>query len=262
MKLKLSVMQALLTIVTASAFAASFADEPIPITANEAFDAVQMQSVPGTYVPGSASVVLVDARDPVEYYFNGAAAAATSIVLDSGKEIIPDWGKVRLIDDAKFIEYRVDGHYRRILVKKVAQIYTEGIAVNIPYWRWDGTAWNKDTEPFMVAVEALAFGDYDTVILYCRTGGRSSAAGRAIIDAGFFGSNVYEIDNPEDGLSSEGGFSGPVYGSFNDGYAHNGYSGFPGRITPPDPKLTQDASVSWLDSGLPIVSTVLPAASE
>jgi rhodanese-related sulfurtransferase len=81
------------------------------------------------------------------------------------------------------------------------------------------------------------------LILYCRTGGRSSAAGAGVDDLGL-GVTVYEIDiaDPNGG---HGGFSGSPYKN-----AYNGYVGFPGRPT----GNQQYESASWLDAGLPVTT--------
>ena len=243
MKIFLSKLGAVITAFALTASVAT-ADPPIPITADQAFDAVQMQIDPETGM--AASVALIDVRDPVEYFFTGAPAEVTKIVLiDGEKEIFADLGKVRLLHEGKFIEYRVNGRYKRTLVDKVSRIETQALALNIPFWLRTPTGWDKTTETaFQAAVEELA-PYYDVLVLFCRTGGRSSLAGDGI-DPMLF--TVYEIDDP-DGSNGSGGFSGPVYGS-----AFNGYPGFPGRLT--DGRETP--SVSWLDSGLPVVTTALP----
>jgi rhodanese-related sulfurtransferase len=232
---------------------AALAELPIPITADEAFDAVIQQVDPDTGFP--MKVALIDIRDPVEYFFSGAAATVHKIHLRDPRgrtaEIVPD-GKVRLIHGGKAIEYRVDGRYQRTLVSNIQSMDIEPLALNIPFWRRtaDGKGWDQDTAPFYEAIAALENG-YDVLILYCRTGGRSSLAGKGINDLVDYGElppvEVYEIDiaDPNGG---HGGFSGSPYGN-----AYNGYVGFPGRPT----GIQQYGSVSWLDAGLPVTTQFL-----
>jgi rhodanese-related sulfurtransferase len=255
-------MHALVPLFAVVAFNPAYADDPIPITADEAFDAVQRQVVPGT--DADAIVVLVDVRDPQEILSSGAAAKVNEIAFLNGKENVkPDWGEVRLVHDGKFIEYYTDGRYNRVAVDKVEKLTTEAISYNIKLWDqtetgFDGDSLQSTAEAFAEALVGL-IGETgpDVIILYCRTGGRSSYAGQLILNgeykyntvtysSDFFPTSytglVYEIDDP-DGTNGRGGFSGNEYSN-----VFNGYAGFPGRLTD-----TQDVpSASWRDSGLPV----------
>lgn len=250
MKLICACTKAMVTLFAVAAFGTALAQGPIPITADEAFDAFQHQVIPGTVTP--ASVILVDIRDPLEYFSSGAAATVTEITF-SGEDDCPkaayfacdgSLGKVRLLPGGNSIEYEVDGMLMGPEpVKCISSLKLEAIAVNVPFWRLAESGFKKNAKDFYPAIEKLA-RDYDVLILFCRTGGRSSIAGTGVIEREIlpYGS-VYEIDDPT-GLPSHGGFSGPAY------KAYNGYAGFPGRLLEP---------VSWLDSGLPIVTTEFPA---
>lgn len=213
----------------------------IAITADQAFDAVTMGIDPAT--GSAASVALVDVRDPMEIFWSGAPAAVSEIHQLDGASVAPDWGKVRVIEKGKFLEYHVGGSYQRVQVAKVADLSMRQIAVNIPLFFVTTTGWTPNSA-FTPTIQALA-DSHDVVILFCRTGGRAwratSMFNTALFDA------VYVIDGP--GASQVGGFSGIGYGN-----AYNGYVGFPGRQT--DVRATP--SVSWMDAGLPIVTMAPP----
>jgi rhodanese-related sulfurtransferase len=221
----------------AIAFSPAVADIVIPIKAESAFDAVQRQVIPETNL--GASVVLVDVRDPLEVFSSGAAAAVTNIVNDSGNEYVPDDGVTRLVNNSAGygIEYTENAVAMTMPVANVSQLVTEPIAINIPVWRLTENGWKRNAKNFYPAVEKLA-SEFDVIILYCRTGGRSGIAGAGIEPGLFYA--VYEIDDPN-GKNGQGGFSGPNYSKSTNAY--NGYAGFPGRLNEP---------ISWVDSGLPV----------
>jgi hypothetical protein len=78
-----------------------------------------------------ATVVLVDVRDPQELLSSGAAAKVKEIVLLKGQaNVEPEWGKVRLVHDGKFIEYHAHGRYNRVQVDSINALVTEPIAYN------------------------------------------------------------------------------------------------------------------------------------
>jgi len=219
------------------------ADTPVvPITADEAFDAVTMGIDPATGM--DATVALVDVRDPMEIFWSGAPAAVDEIHLLDGGSITPDRGKVRSIEEGKFLEYHVGGNYGRVLVTKAGDLTMRQIAVNVPLLLWSssGPAFNTS---FVPTVHSLA-NSYDVLILFCRTGGRAWMATN-VFDRSRFDA-VYVIDAPG-GPSQVGGFSGSSYSN-----VYNGYVGFPGRQT----DVQAIPSASWMDSGLPIETMVAP----
>jgi rhodanese-related sulfurtransferase len=261
-------MHALVPIFAVVAFNPAYASNPIPITADEAFDAVQRQVFPGTEDP--AIVVLVDVRDPQEILSSGAAAKVNEIAFLNGKENVePDWGNVRLVHDGKFIEYYKDGRYNRVTVDKLESLSTEAISYNIKLWDqietgFDESSLQSTADDFADALVGLIeTTNPDVIILYCRTGGRSSYAGQLILNGEYtyktvkyssdlfpisYMGQVYEVDDP-DGSNGRGGFSGYDYSN-----VFNGYAGFPGRMTD-----TQDVpSASWKDSGLPVKRAAKP----
>jgi rhodanese-related sulfurtransferase len=198
---------------------------------------------PATGMP--AYVALVDIRDPVEIFFSGAPAEVYEIDLVNGSIIVPDGGRVRLIQAGKFIEYQVDGRYQRLQVAKVSQLRMTQLAVNVPYWFRDESSWPANPD-FKMTIEGLADSS-NVLILFCRTGGRSSRA-TSDFDTSLFDA-VYEIDDPLGLTGGVGGFSGSTY---QNGY--NGHIGFAGRQT----DMQEHPSVSWMDSGLPIATMTLP----
>jgi len=248
MKSWLYCLQAALAGIALTTSLTASADAPIPITAEEAFDAVQLQVDPQSGDP--VNVVLLDIRDPVEYFFSGAPAEVVAIKKFGTETLIePDNGKVRLIRDGKFVKYRLNGRKKRLKVDKIESLETNAIAVHIAFWNRTLDGWDKtpaeDGGSFYPTVATLA-DNYDVLILYCRTGGRSTLAADGL-DATLFW-KVYEIDDPGEN-NKFGGFTGPNY--YN---VLNGQVGFPGRLT----EGQFVPSVSWLDSGLPIVTTTKP----
>lgn len=224
----------------------SFANDttPIPISAEQAFDAVQTQTDP---ISGDEAIVaLVDVRTRAEYFWVGAACQVDEIITTKGKSIVPDFGKVLLSREGRFLTFGLDGRNKRILTRKVSEIALSPIAINIPYKLWDEETAELSLNPdFVDDVEALS-GDYNVLIFFCRSGGRSEDClgdfNTTLFDA------IYEIDQP-DGKSGRGGFEGTSYSN-----VYNGYRGFPERLT----EIQEHPSVSWKDTGLPIKTSVNP----
>lgn len=273
MKPVLPFSAAAIAVCIVTSLGAALAAEPIPITADQAFDAAAMHSDPKNGTP--ANVLLIDVRDPAEYFFNGTAGAVEAIHFRGHKgtdvTVEPDWGKVRLVYGGRFIKYAVKERPRFARVANIANLEIEPLAYGVPLWRFDASdKWGTPEEraieegEFVAAITDLLAklpeeDKPDKVILYCRTGGRSSIAGRLLIQEGlFYWGEVYEIDDPAD-QNGRGGFSGPAWSGNSTAYnGYNGYGGFPGRQTPPDRNSDVHASVSWLDSGLPVATAVKP----
>ncbi len=223
--------------------------EPTPITAEAAFDAVATQTDPVTGAP--ANVAFVDVRTRAEYFWVGAPARVNAIVLQDNAAIVPDLGKVKIGATGALLRFSVDGDNHILPVSEVSQLNLSPIAINIPFKLWDeattklvpNSGFGKDIGPVLASAEV--------VILFCRSGGRSTACvGDVASDGAFNGypGAVYEIDDPE-GKQGRGGFEGSSYGD-----AYNGYRGFPGRLT----QLQDVSSVSWKDSGLPMKTSLNP----
>lgn len=272
MKFTQSCIRGLLPFVFVVAFNPVVADElfnPVAITAEEAFDSVQRGVYPTTDDP--ANVVLIDVRAPLEVFSSGAAAAVESLRYTRGRyevEVQPDSGKANLIRNGRSLEYQENGRRRLLNVDRIESLVTVPIAYNIRVW--DQSETGLDTQPEALQAAAETFAEKlnglvdklqpEAVILYCRTGGRSSFAGQLILNGEYTfrdhtyeaeidspSYEVYEIDDPS-GVSGRGGFSGADYGK-----VFNGYAGFPARVT----GRQEIPSASWEDSGLPVVRAVL-----
>ena len=87
----------------------SYADDisPIPISAEEAFDAVQTQTDPNS--GESTRVALVDVRTRAEYFGVGAACQVDEIITTKGESIEPDYGKVLLSQNGRFLLFDLNG---------------------------------------------------------------------------------------------------------------------------------------------------------
>lgn len=211
----------------------------IPITANQAFNAVVHQVDPET--GEDASVALIDVRTVAEYFWVGAPAKVNCITTTDGREIFPLDGKVAF-RWGDFLIFQVDyGHFAYPMflpVQKVEKMEMIDISIHIPTHLWDEAAGKKfKNKDFAQDIEALNV-NYDVLILMCRSGKRSNT--RAF-DTTLF-DKIYEIDQPN-GENGLGGFQGTSYGD-----AYNGYRGYPGRNT----GRRHSRSVSWSDSGLPV----------
>jgi len=223
------------------------AGEPVPITANAAFDAAATKTDPLT--GQSMAVALVDVRSRAEYFWVGTATTVDMIQLKNGLSVIPDDGKVVIDHEGKFLTYTVDGRNKRVQVEKIDSLAHSRLAINIPYKVWNEEDAKLELNPdFTDEIEALAGspGGFEVVILYCRSGGRSTDCYGAF-DTTLF-SGVYEIDDPA-GNRGFGGFEGNSYKN-----VYNGYRGFPGRQT----GVQTVPSVSWKDAGLPMKTSINP----
>jgi len=242
--------------------------DPVPITADAAFDAVASGTDPVSGAEyGIGKVVVVDVRTPAEFQFQGTAGRVDSMLLKGDAEpLVPDLGKVRLTGDGKKIEYRVGGEVQATLVDEIARLETSPIAVNIPCATWNQATTQMDPVPetFSTGIERLADDGVQVLITMCNSGGRSTACIVKFISdelADRFKA-IYEIDRPGDvyvnpdygiHLAGLGGFQGSVYGG-----VYNGSAGFSGRLTDNHAEqgwgqgMPAGPSVSWRDSGLPV----------
>jgi rhodanese-related sulfurtransferase len=231
----------------AACYGISFAGViPVPITAEQAFDAIQTQTDP---ISGeSTSVALVDVRSRAEYFWVGSACQVDKIVTTKGFSLAPDLGKAKLSGNGFHLIFHINGRPIRLHTAGISEIQLSPIALNIPYKLWDEETGTLFLNPDFVTTVNNLSSDYDVVIFFCRSGGRSEAC-LGDIDTSLF-ETIYEIDQP-DGKSGRGGFEGTSYSD-----VYNGYRGFPRRFT----GRQEHPSVSWKDAGLPIKTSINPLA--
>ncbi|MDB4303705.1 hypothetical protein N9934_02825 [Desulfosarcina sp.] len=242
--------------------------DPIPITAEQAFDAVMTGIDPVSGIKhGVGNVVIVDVRTPPEYQFQGTAGKVDSIQLKGATvPSAPDLGKVRLVEEGRYLSYKIRGKTHKTQIEKVEKLVTSSIAINIPCAIWNQETKEMDPVPdaFSNGIKELAEDGVQAVITMCNSGGRSTACLAKFVSnelASRFKA-FYEIDraggqylNPKHDihLAGLGGFQGSAYSG-----EYNGYSGFQGRPTSRQSiqgwaeGKPNGPSVSWKDSGLPI----------
>lgn len=235
---------------------------PIPLTADEAFDAVATGCIGGTCY-GVGKVVLVDVRTQSELDFQGGPAKVDSIELKDGTIIVPDMGKAKLTKDGKSLEYTVNGEKEKQKVDKINEVVTSLIGKLAACSVYDPVegSFRPDQPGYSAAMAAIA-DEMDAVgpgpnvaITMCNSGGRSTQC-----PLGFLDLNVqdrfavwYEIDKagdmyitpdafglpafvaagaPPPGIHMAvlGGYSGSDYGG-----DYNGIIGFPERDTEKQP---------------------------
>ena len=186
-----AVMTALLVLTVFTAARAVPPTKLEAITADEAFDAVALQIDPKSGDP--ADVYLIDVRDPYEVFMNGGPAEVTEILFrgdEAGDGIEPQDHRVRLVQEGKFVEYEVHGRYHRELVRDIEGMTTVPLATNIPLWRLKlefkpDTGidyWDKTTAEDFPETVADNYPTDATLIVFCRTGGRSSQAGALLLN--------------------------------------------------------------------------------
>lgn len=237
---------------------------PIPITAEQAFDAVATGCLPDTpdrpgACYGVGKVVLVDVRTQSELDFQGGPAKVDSIEMKDGTVIVPAMGKAKLSADSKFLEYNQNGKPRRLSVNGINEVVTSLIGKLAPCSTYDpvDSTFKPDKEGFSrammkIANEMDAAGRGPNVaITMCNSGGRSTQcplnflwkgvqdrffawyeidrAGDEYITPEAFGLPAFvEAGAPPPGIHMAvlGGYSGSDYGG-----DYNGIVGFPGRFT-------------------------------
>lgn len=133
---------------------------PVPITADQAFDAVMTGIDPTTGVTyGAGKVAIVDVRTPPEYQFIGTAGKVDSILMkEAATPLVPDMGKVKLTREGGYLEYTLAGKHQKTAMDEVAKLETSPIAVNIPCATWNEQTKKMDPAPdhFINGIERLA----------------------------------------------------------------------------------------------------------
>lgn len=191
-----------------------------------AFDLITAQEAYDMVANSQAK--LIDVRTLEEYVFVGSPA------LEPGGDpiayLIP-WEHLEGIDESGNNEYRINPDFNELI---------------------EQTFGNDKSQ---------------ALIIICRSGNRSTYAANRMEELGF--SNIYEVDNKLREMTSypggRGGFQGSSYHS-----SYSGYRGYPGRLpeglgssiikvqTSTDNIDSEDDSVSWMDTGLPMTQKADP----
>ena len=235
--------------------------DPIPITADQAFDAVATGCLPDTpnkrgACYGVGKVKIVDVRTYEEYHLQGTPGKVDSIELKDGTTFVPDLGKTKLLKDSKVLEYTLAGKKKQTQLDKIAKVVTSPISVNVQCATWNQTtkAFDADSAGFSAGMDDLAESGVMVPITMCNSGGRSTQCPYGFLDqtvADKFAA-IYEIDRAGVGdqytvtaegaaatglpegvhVAGLGGFSGSDYGG-----DYNANIGYPGRPTDRQPIL-------------------------
>jgi len=216
-----SICAVLVLVVLVITTGVAWADEIEAITADEAFDKCMADE----------ATVIVDVRTPEEYYWVGTCGKVDKILTNKGEEISPEDGKVKLLLGGRLLQFKVSGRQKFLPVRKVDEIETSAIAINIPYVLVDYDTpgcpeVEVNPEDFKAKFQALKDEGVWEVILMCRSGKRTTKCAEAVLEV-FDGADekVYEIDRPD----------------------KNGSGGL--------------QAVSWSDAGLPLHIGACPAGS-
>ena len=235
---------------------------PIPITAEEAFDAVATGCIGGTCY-GIGKVVLVDVRTQSELDFQGGPAKVDYIELKNGTIIEPDVGKTKLIKDGKFLQYAINGNKKKLRTDAVKELVTSLIGKLAACSKYDPVdgSFSPDPEGFSAAMDEIA-DEMDAMnpgpnvaITMCNSGGRSTQCPLNFLDPDVRERFTawYEIDRAGDEYITPDAFGLPAFveagapppgihmallgGYSGSDYAgdYNGIIGFPGRQTEKQP---------------------------
>ncbi len=238
---------------------------PIPITAEQAFDAVKSGCLPETpQAPakcyGVGKVALVDVRTQEELDFAGGPGQVDLVTLKTGRTFIPDNNKAkyRVLSDGQYLDYRLRGVRYLTPVQQIKSVATSLLAKHAPCSYYDGEAgaFVADPPTFSAAMAKIAEEGVVVPITMCNSGGRSTqcplnmlyqevqdmftayyeidATGDQYITPKIFGTPPFvDAGAPPPGIhmATLGGYSGSAYGG-----DYNGLIGFPGRLTGFQPK--------------------------
>jgi len=214
---------------------------------------------------GSGSkVIIIDVRDPNEYYWVGAATQVNRIVMKNNQTYIPKYFLATLeptCDDSDnrvhFIDSSDDSDVS-VSVADIARTEVTGVSYNVPVEYVDGQTGVKTLNPlFGKQLDAIVRENgADRIIFYCRSGQRSSIGCYykfcpfEQLFPGILGMQMiaYEVESAI--TNGRGGFQGTDYSN-----AFLGYRGFPGRNTD---NLDVSPSAAFMDAGLPMDTGMLP----
>ena len=219
---------------------------PIPLTADQTFDAVATGCLPDTPgVPGRCygvgKVVLVDVRTQSELDFQGGPAKVDEIVLkDSkchhhhhhgkghdqdgqctcpGSPIVPDLGKAILTQDGKYLEYKVKGKKQQLKVDTVKEVVTSLIGKLAECSAYDpltsefrpqADVFTADMARIADEMDAVGSGP-NVAITMCNSGGRSTQCPLAFLELDVQDRFAlwYEIDKAGDQYITPAAFGEP-----------------------------------------------------
>jgi rhodanese-related sulfurtransferase len=191
-----------------------------------AFDLITAQEAYDMVANSQAT--LIDVRTLEEYVFVGSPALEPEG--DPIAYLIP-WEHLEGIDESGNKEYRINTDFDALIEQTFGEVKNQGL------------------------------------IIICRSGNRSTYAADRMEELGFL--NIFEVDNKLREMTSypggRGGFQGSSYNS-----SYDGYRGYPGRL-PSEPASfnikvetitdnidSEDDSVSWMDTGLPMTQKTDP----
>ncbi len=241
---------------------------PIPITAEQAFDAVKSGCLPDTpEAPGACygvgKVALVDVRTQEEIDFQGGPGQVDQVALKSGITFIPDRNKAKYRVNppgltGQYLEYRLRGIRYLTPVQQIKSVTTSLLAKHASCSVYDGAegAFRADPPGFSNAMADIADTGVTVAITMCNSGGRSTQCPLNMLyqEVQDMFTAFYEIDQTGDQyitpaifglpdfvaagapppgihMATLGGYSGGAYGG-----DYNGLIGWPGRRTAYQPK--------------------------
>ena len=273
-----------------------FATPPlIRISATQAFDAYQSQTITGYGNEPRQGVLVIDVRTPEEVYWVGQVAQVSSVDLKDGSSVVPDFYKTVLQQD-KFeskqdstgkkkesswsISFTIDGEETSVPTDDIDKITTKPFAFNAPVEYRDVEANVKTLNPYIGSDVMSIVQQFNplpqAVIFYCRSGQRSTIGCyygyctelfQGFLENGIVGYEV-ELSGEEVGseINGNGGFEGSSYSN-----RFNGYRGFPGRMDIVDEDevgnlfTNEEATIKaadFKDAGLPITIGKQPMTPE
>ena len=248
---------------------------PLPtISASEAFDAYQEQSITSTfnYMTGTYDgpettyngVVVIDVRNPEEIYWVGQPAQVNEIILKNNEIIVPYNYKATVVDGGQAIEYQ-EGTNGNLETKTLRMTDIERMDLK-PFAISSAVENKNSTNDFQTFLNPELGNFLDEILLplveeqkisaiawYCRSGKRSSRGCYCHYCPKLLA--VPGLANFEIDLDTDNGFGGFEGTSYSNRYL--GHRGFPSRVE----GSASDESVSFKDMGLPISIGQTPITS-